>query len=154
MEAYRDSVEHLIDELKRVDLLIRRALAIARRRTEKGGEEYRGLVISEPEIEGILESGEFLQQHWRQQDGAKDALEPIDHKLDEIRQTIDQRRQLAVKAGRRLTLPFLAERFGLSGAEVDLMLIALAPELEPRYETLYAYLQDDVTRKRLAWIWR
>jgi hypothetical protein len=31
---------------------------------------------------------------------------------------------------------------------VDLLLIALAPELEPRYETLYAYLQDDVTRNR------
>ena len=28
------------------------------------------------------------------------------------------------------------------------MLIALAPELDLRYERLYAYLQDDVTRKR------
>ena len=47
-----------------------------------------------------------------------------------------------------MTLSRVAERFGLSAAEVDLLLIALAPELEPRYETLYAYLQDDVTRKR------
>ena len=28
------------------------------------------------------------------------------------------------------------------------LLIALAPEIDPRYERLYAYLQDDVTRKR------
>lgn len=33
-------------------------------------------------------------------------------------------------------------------SEVDLLLICLAPELDLRYEKLYAYLQDDVTKKR------
>ena len=148
MEAYRDSAEHLTDELKRVDLLIRRALTIARDRRAHGGEEYRGLVISEPEIDELLESGEFLMQHWRKQDRNKVKLAPLDRKLLTIRKTIDRRRSLTAKAGRALTLPRLAERFSLSAAEVDLLLIAMAPELEPRYETLYAYLQDDVTRKR------
>ncbi|HTB15618.1 MAG TPA: ATP-binding protein [Bryobacteraceae bacterium] len=148
MEPYRDSVEHLTDELKRVDLMIRRALAIARDRHAPGGDEFRGLVISEPEIESLLESGEFLLHHWRKQDAVKAQLEPFDQKLEETDKTILQRRDLTVKSGRRLALPYLAERFGLSAAEVDLLLIALAPELEPRYETLYAYLQDDVTRHR------
>ena len=67
MEPYGDSGEHLIDELKRVDLLIRRVLTIARDRRAQSGEEYRGLVISEPEIDELLESGEFLMQ----QPGAK-----------------------------------------------------------------------------------
>ncbi len=63
---------------------------------------------------------------------------------------IDGRRAATPEARpqNRLALPYLAQQFGLSEAEVDLLLIALAPELEPRYETLYAYLQDDVTRKR------
>jgi SpoVK/Ycf46/Vps4 family AAA+-type ATPase len=148
MEPYRDSIEHLTDELKRVDLLVRRALAIARSPHPKTGDEFRGLVISEPDIDQMLEAGEFLSQHWRKQDAAKDKLDPLDKKLQELRETIDQRRELTAKSGRRLTLPYLAERFGLSSAEVDLVLVALAPELEPRYETLYAYLQDDVTRKR------
>lgn len=148
MEPYRDSIEHLTDELKRVDLMVRRALTIARDQQAKGNEEYRGLVISEPEIESLLEAGEFLLHHWRKQDSLRVKLEPFDQKLEEARKTIDQRRELTVKTGRRLALPYLAERFSLSGAEVDLLLIALAPELEPRYETLYAYLQDDVTRHR------
>jgi SpoVK/Ycf46/Vps4 family AAA+-type ATPase len=148
MEPYRDSIEHITDELKRVDLMIRRALTIARDHHSQGNEEYRGLVISEPEIESLLEAGEFLLHHWRKQDSVKVKLEPFNDKLDEARTTIDQRRELTAKTGRRLTLPYLAERFGLSAAEVDLLLIALAPELEPRYETLYAYLQDDVTRHR------
>jgi hypothetical protein len=34
----------------------------------------------------------------------------------------------------------------LSAFDVDLILLALAPKLDLRYERLYAYLQDDVTR--------
>jgi SpoVK/Ycf46/Vps4 family AAA+-type ATPase len=148
MDPYRDSIEHLTDELKRVDLLIRRALAIARDHRSQGNEEYRGLVISEPEIDALLDAGEFLLQHWRKQDKNQDNLDAPDRKLEELRKTIDERRELTAKTGRHLTLPHVAERFGLSAAEVDLLLVAMAPELEPRYETLYAYLQDDVTRKR------
>jgi AAA+ superfamily predicted ATPase len=37
--------------------------------------------------------------------------------------------------------------FALSAVEQDLLLIALASELDLRYETLFAYLNDDVTRK-------
>ncbi|HYO61920.1 MAG TPA: ATP-binding protein, partial [Actinomycetota bacterium] len=35
----------------------------------------------------------------------------------------------------------------LDELDVELFLIALAPEIEPRFERLYAYLQDDVTRR-------
>ncbi len=43
---------------------------------------------------------------------------------------------------------WLGETFGLAGFDLDVMLLALAPELDVRYERLYGYLQDDVTRKR------
>ncbi len=36
----------------------------------------------------------------------------------------------------------------LSGFDLDVVLVALAPEVDLRYERLYAYLQDDVTRRR------
>jgi hypothetical protein len=70
--------------------------------------------------------------------------------IQEARQSIDTRRKLTQETGRILTLPCLAERFGISPAEVDVLLLAMAPELEPGYEMLYAYLQDDATRKRLS----
>jgi hypothetical protein len=47
-----------------------------------------------------------------------------------------------------LRLLDLAAAFNLSRFELDVLLIALAPNLDLRYERLYAYLQDDVTRKR------
>jgi hypothetical protein len=42
----------------------------------------------------------------------------------------------------------LADRLGLSPFDLDILLVGLAPEIEPRYERLYAYLQDDVSRRR------
>lgn len=42
----------------------------------------------------------------------------------------------------------LTESFGLSSFDLDIVVVALAPELDLRYERLYAYLQDDMTRRR------
>jgi hypothetical protein len=41
----------------------------------------------------------------------------------------------------------LDEAFGLSPFDLMCVLICLAPEVDRRYERLYAYLQDDVTRR-------
>ena len=42
----------------------------------------------------------------------------------------------------------LANAFGLTPFDLDVTLFAVAPEMDLRYERLYAYLQDDVTRRR------
>ena len=42
----------------------------------------------------------------------------------------------------------LAARAGLSPLDVDLLLIALAPDVDSRFEQFYGYLNDDVTRRR------
>ena len=42
----------------------------------------------------------------------------------------------------------LQASYGLSDAELDVLLIAVAPEIDLRYERVYGYLQDDVSRRR------
>ncbi|MEW2251570.1 ATP-binding protein [Streptomyces sp. NPDC006975] len=42
----------------------------------------------------------------------------------------------------------LARRFGLSPLDLDLLLVALAPDIDARFERLYGYLNDDLTRRR------
>ncbi|MFI9611271.1 AAA family ATPase [Streptomyces sp. NPDC052023] len=42
----------------------------------------------------------------------------------------------------------LARRFGLSPLDLDLLLVAVAPDLDARFERLYGYLNDDLTRRR------
>ncbi|SDL95282.1 ATP-binding protein [Nonomuraea jiangxiensis] len=43
---------------------------------------------------------------------------------------------------------WLTERYGLSAFELNVLVVATAPEIDLRYERLYGYLQDDVTRRR------
>jgi hypothetical protein len=42
-----------------------------------------------------------------------------------------------------LPVGVLQQQFGLCAFDLDVILIALAPELDRRYEQIYAYLQQD-----------
>ncbi|PSL53151.1 ATPase family protein associated with various cellular activities (AAA) [Saccharothrix carnea] len=53
--------------------------------------------------------------------------------------------QASVASGR---LGGLAETAGLTGLDVELLLVALAPDVDSRFEQFYGYLNDDVTRRR------
>ena len=48
----------------------------------------------------------------------------------------------------RARLHALWRLLALEQLDVDILLAALAPDLDPRYERIYAFLQDDITRKR------
>jgi len=74
-----------------------------------------------------------------------------------IREAMDQVKSLQEKISmnvenslkQEIYLPFyhLAHLFQLTLFEMDIILVCLAPELDIKYEKLYAYLQDDVTKK-------
>src|SRR5207248_7741079 len=147
--AFQNSLDHILAEMKRLDLMLRRAVLLARK--SKSGDvpdEFRGLVISEDNVDRMLDSVDFLGDMWKMDDSVRSAAESIDRELESRQAEIHARMEANDESGKSLTLPHLAATCGLSPAEVDVLLIALAPELEPRYETLYAYLQNDVTRKR------
>lgn len=148
-QPFRDSIEHILLELKRLDLMLRRGVMVARRtRTVDTPEEFRGLVISEENIDRMVDSVDFLGDMWKLDASLIHSTTGIDKELESRQDEIRSRMEASAGAGERLALPHLASTCGLSPAEVDVLLIALAPELEPRYETLYSYLQNDVTRKR------
>jgi hypothetical protein len=44
----------------------------------------------------------------------------------------------------------LSVDFGLSELDVELLLVALAPDVDSRFERFYGYLNDDVTRRRAS----
>jgi SpoVK/Ycf46/Vps4 family AAA+-type ATPase len=141
--AYGSSLEHLCDEIGRVDLLVRGQ--VARVRQAAGEDAWRGVAISEPEVDALL-ARTLGQPPW---DAAPSPPSLADaHALaDRIAIAIQQR---AARATVPLRLVQLAERFALDRFALDVLLVALLPELDQRYERLYAYLQDDVTRKYLT----
>ena len=61
-----------------------------------------------------------------------------------------RRRTRAAAAGADLRLRRLAASFELDSVDVELLLVALAPDLDARFERLYGYLHDDVSRRRAS----
>jgi AAA+ superfamily predicted ATPase len=55
---------------------------------------------------------------------------------------------IAAIARRMPRLVRIADWLALTDADLAIMMLALAPEVGLRYERVYAYLQDDITRKR------
>ncbi len=56
-------------------------------------------------------------------------------------------RRLAAARGVTLPLDALATRFGLTRQELDALLLVAAPELDPGYERIYAYVVDNLNRR-------
>jgi hypothetical protein len=56
-------------------------------------------------------------------------------------------RRLAASRGVTLPLDALATRYGLSRVEQDALLLVAAPELDPGYERVYAYVVDNLNRR-------
>lgn len=148
-QPFRDSLDHILAEMKRLDLMLRRAVLIARQtRAGDTPPEFRGLVISDQNVDRMLNSVDFLGDIWKLNSSLTESIETLDSELERRQEDIRARMEATTQAGEKLALQHLAAACALSPAEVDVLMIALAPEMEPRYETLYAYLQNDVTRHR------
>src|SRR5919202_1569654 len=73
-------------------------------------------------------------------------LDPSD--LQPALARVDVRLLLGELVARPPRFERLAQLFELDAFEQEALLICLAPDVDLRYERLYAYLQDDVTRRR------
>jgi hypothetical protein len=140
-------LQHLQAELARIDILIRREV----RRWQLAGQDladgFRGLHVSQVEVNMLLQRP--FGASW----GQLVALEPKESQAFERAQTqagqqVHTLADAARRRGQPPRLERLAAAFGLDRFDLDTLLICLAPTLDLRYERLYAFLQDDVTRRR------
>ena len=146
--VYTDTREHLLDELVRIDLLIRRYLEVwwAERGADSDG--FPGLFISDEEVDRlVLSAPEALE---RIRTDAHHAGQPahLEGDIETITEAVRQRAGASIEAGVELRLFGLAAEFDLSPIEIDAFVLALAPDIDPKYERIYGYLQDDITQTR------
>ncbi len=141
------SLPHLQAELARLDVRVQRAVRLWQTAGQDPTDAYRGLYLSDADAESL--AGRPFGLNW----GGTAALTPED--ADTLEAAARQFEQSAAalaeqgqRTGRRPRLLQLADTFGLERPDLDLLLVVLAPALDLRYEKLYGYLQDDVTRKR------
>jgi len=141
--AYSAGWEYLFDELKRLDMVINLQVVKQRHRQQDNVlDQFRGLVVTEEEIDDLL--GE--QVHIEEPDAV--VVQTLTESLEMLEIRIQKRLATSISDGIYLSLHHLSGLFNLSPFEQQCIIICLAPELDRKYEKLYAYLQDDVTRKK------
>lgn len=137
----------LLQGLAYIDLRLRWAVTRAREQGFHPEDEFRGLYISEAELNQLL-AYDVGQHIWNGRSAAANGHHQAALDWETALQTTQAAWQDALQADQVSPLGRLVAEFGLTSVEVDILLIALASEIEPRYERLFAYLQDDVTKKR------
>lgn len=135
---YEHPWEHVADELRIVDLLVEAGLeSMTAPPDDPALDPFRGLVVTEAEARGLLDGGgRFASLD-------EDRLRFI----AAVERHIAARLAATSRRGRELPLQRLARAFGLNAAELRCFLVAAAPDIDRKYEKLYAYLQDDMTCK-------
>jgi hypothetical protein len=114
--------------LAHLDRLLEQAVQRARAQHAEGDGDaaFRGIYISEHEVDRIIDLGPG---------GNAVGTNPLPEVALEHFQTLEP-------------LEAASSYWQLTPFDHGVLLLALAPELDLRYERIYAYLQDDVTRRR------
>jgi len=122
----------LLTSLGRLDRVIEKAIVLAEAAygTQAAADPFRGLHISPDEARRLLDREPGAPLLWSGDECVKDS-----------------QHQSYVEGSR---IAWLKDAFGLSHFDMDIIIIALAPELDTRYERLYAYLQDHVAHRRAS----
>lgn len=141
------ALAYLEAELHVLDLHLQRAVRLWQMAGQDPQDDLRGLQISDAEAAALLQRP--LAAAW----GHTTVLLPeeqkqFDRRITDARQSADELARAAIQAGQPPRLLLLADRFNLDRFDLDVLLLALAPALDLRYERLYGYLQDNVTRRK------
>jgi hypothetical protein len=139
LTAAEASLAYLFARLEIVEARVR--AAVDRRRADDAdpNDRFRGLYISDAQVDGLLAGP-----------GGRWVPEDVDAATTGALAAMEDDADAAERAGADLRLRRLARSFGLDSYDVELLLITLAPDLDPRFERLYGYLHDDVSRRRAS----
>lgn len=133
-------MQYISEELERIDLLIHLQVLKVRQKKEVV-DGFGGLYISDEEVDSVLDKAHPA-------DSDDQHIQALKGLIAEIRADIEEKTTESLRRGIPLSLPLLAYSACLTPFEIDVILICLAPELDAKYERLYAYLQNDATKKQ------
>jgi hypothetical protein len=132
------SSRYLAARVRVLEARVRDAVARRRAGDPDPDDRFRGLYIPDGMVDALLEGPRHLFPDGASAtDEASGALAAIEAAADDLE-----------ASGAELRIRRLVRGFGLAPIDLELLLVALAPDLDPRFERLYAYLQDDVSRRR------
>jgi hypothetical protein len=142
-------LQYLAAELARLDLLLQREVRRWVLAGQDPNDDYRGLYIAQTEAAALV--ARPFGTSWGQSialppDEAAAYTAALAHAAAQIAAAAAACRA----AGAAPRLLQLAQDFALDRTALDILLLCIAPAFDTKYERLYGYLQDNVTRRRPA----
>jgi len=136
--------KYLHTQLRRLRLLLhRRVLWLRRQWKHDPNMSYQGLMISEACADRLLSAEDRMAE--------KQFYKADAEAIRLTSEIVAIQKELEAPRGRDVdsepALEILSRIFHLNLFEQDVLLLCLAPELDPAFERLYAYVQDDATRR-------
>jgi hypothetical protein len=122
-------VDNFREELARLDLLIHREILRLRATYQLSLDEYRGIYISDEQVDALVAKSK-----------------PLGDIADPIAKLTRDAEEIAERIGDDSPVARIARTLELDGFARDVLLVAVAPELQLKYETLYAYLNNHASR--------
>src|ERR1044072_1825020 len=134
MLAQTDPSVYLASDLQWLDLLLHREILRLRATYQLSLDEFRGLYVSDDQVNHLIDRTLNHQS-------TNTVTTELTARAEALRSTTEQN-------GREESpWTLLVSEFSLSPTEQNILLLAVAPEIQLKYEALYAYLNNDVTRK-------
>jgi AAA+ superfamily predicted ATPase len=128
---------YLKEEMERLRAALGREIRRRQGTPAAPASQFPGLVITDAAVERILNK---RAEHAPDDRNAIDSAAPRAKNLERLRRSL-------ADTGVVAPADAMTELFGLTAFERDVILLALAPELDPEFETLYAYLHNDGAAK-------
>ncbi|MEZ4707548.1 MAG: ATP-binding protein [Caldilineaceae bacterium] len=138
---------HLCAEFTRMDVLIRREVRRWVLAGQDPNDDYRGMYITQDEAQTLLERPFGVSWgQWIELPTDEEAIFHQQHTYAAAQ--ADAAAQGLIAQGKTPRLHQLAANFGLDHMALDILLLCMAPAFDTKYERLYGYLQDNVTKRR------
>src|SRR6266481_4185260 len=144
---YLQSIDHVHDELTRIELLVRAQVVRWQMSSACAGPErdWGMVLVSRDEVDHYLKSsieapGTLPAAVWK-------CVKPWWDQADQLRAQIDK--HCKDHPSHDLRLDALTALFNLGSSEKDILLLCLLAESGERFRRLFAYLQNDASRQTL-----
>lgn len=148
MPGTSPGTQYLLQRLALVEHRVRAAVAARQATDPKPDDAFRGLYLSAESAQRLLDRAASEDPPALDPDLASDEAGASGEAGD--RAAVEEWADQAEAAGAVLPLRALAADFGLGPLDTELLLIALLPDADARFEQLYGYLNDDVSRRRAS----
>ena len=147
---YKNSLDHLFDELKLIELYLGWQVIKFRESLKKDkksrSSEFPVEYITDEQVDSLF-SDMVYSKHDDIVNNSSNAYENMQNTITQYKSMIEKRKQASLEKGVFLCLDYVCKKFSLSEFEKNVLLVCIAPQIDLKFEKLYVYLQNDVTKK-------